>query len=322
MAIQRPLTFQSDAQSSGKQGMREMSDSEMGLLRYNLACAYSDALNNGISTVGAIATGTGKADIFNPFGDGVIDTKRNFVEATNTAGGNEGEDYPAYPAVTTTVVSTTRWQQNFDSVSYPTNATIDSDSYLYYTDNAFDFRYTSLEADFLSTIIDDTMSEMRTGHGIGTYYISTVAPFYLGAGTWTDKGTVMTDTTYDAGSTAYKLWLKRDLTDSSSYTNSSLPMYRFKVGSAQQGFNEIDVGKSGSLIQNVLLPIMKRNASGTGKLQYSVSTSSSGLPRGTMLDKRQEGYTESRTYSHPLYYSRRTPSGPTSTITTYYLNLT
>ena len=111
MAIQRPLTFQSDAQSSGKQGMREMSDSEMGLLRYNLACAYSDDLNNGISTVGALATGTGKADVFSPFGDGVIDTRRNFVEATNTAGGDEGEDYPAYPPVTTTVVTTTRWHR-------------------------------------------------------------------------------------------------------------------------------------------------------------------------------------------------------------------
>ena len=42
---------------------------------------------------------------------------------------------------------------------------------------------------------------MRTGHGIGTYYISTVEPFYLGGGTWTDKGTVFTDTSYDAGST-------------------------------------------------------------------------------------------------------------------------
>lgn len=322
MAIKRPLTFQSDAQSSGKQGMREMSDSEMGLLRYNLAVAYADHLNSGISSVGAIATGTGKADIFNPFGDGVIDTQRNFVESTNTAGGNEGEDYPAYPPVTTQVISTTRWQQNFDTVSYPTNATINDNSYLYYTDNAYDFRYVSLEADFVSTIISDTISEMRTGHGVGTYYVSTVEPFFLGGGSWTDKGTVFTDTSYDAGSTNYKLWLKRSLTDSSGYTGSSLPMYRWKTGTAQQGFNEINVGTSGGLIQNILLPILKRNITGSGKLHYSVSTTSSGLPRGTMLDKRQEGFTEARVYSDPLYYSRRTPSGPLSTITTYYLNLT
>ena len=53
----------------------------------------------------------------------------------------------------------------------------------------------------------------------------------------------------------------------------------------QQGFNEIDVGTGGGLIQNVLLPILKRNISGSGKLHYQVSTTSSGLPRGT--DVRQ-----------------------------------
>jgi len=322
MAIQRPLTFQSDADSSGKQGMREMTDSEMGLLRYNLAVAYGDSLNSGIGSVGAIATGTGKADIFSPIGDGVIDTKRNFVEATNTAGGSEAEDYPAYPTVTTSVISTTRWQQNFDSVTYPTNATMDADSYLYYTDNAYDFRYLSLEADFVSTIISDTISDMRTGHGVGTYYVAAAEPFFLGAGTWTNKGTVMTDTTYDAGSTSYQLYLKRSLTDASSYSNSSKPMYRWVTSGANQGFNEIDIGTSGNLIQNILLPILRRNCSGSGQLQYQVSASSTGLARGSCIDKRQEGYTESRTYSHPLYYSRRTPSGPTSSITQYHLNLT
>ena len=335
MALRRPLTFQS---TSGSQGMRDLSDSEMGLLRYNLACAYSDLINTGISIVGAVSTGTGKADIYDPMGSGAEDTKRNQVTASNTAGGpdsgtgvagmgalSSAEDWPAYPTVTTTVVSTTRWQQNFDSVTYPTNQTINDNSYLYYAGDGtdFNFRYTSLEADFMNTIIDDTILEMRTGHGIGTYYVAagTSAPFYLGNGDWTNKGTIFTDTTYSAGSTSYTLWLKRNLTDPSGYTGSALPFYRWETGGTEQGFNEISVAKSGGLIQNVLLPIMQRNVTGSGKLQYRVGTSSSGLARGTFLDKRQEGFTESRVYNDPLYQSIRTPSGPTSTITTYYFQM-
>ncbi len=332
MSLRRPLTFQTGA----SQGMRDISDSEMGLLRYNLACAYSDTINVGISAVGCVSTGTGKADIYDPSGSGAEDTKRNFVEATNTAGGpdtgtgvagmgalDSAEDYPAYPTVTTTVVSTTRWQQNFDSVTYPSNQTMNDDSYLYYAGDGtdFNFRYTSAEADFLDTIINDTMLEMRTGHGIGTYYVSagTSAPFYLGNGDWTNKGTIFTDTTYSAGSTSYTLWLKRNLTDPSAYTG--VPFYRWETGGTEQGFNEVNIAKTSNLIQNILIPIMQRNVAGSGKLQYRVGTSSSGLARGTFLDKRQEGFTESRVYEDPLYKSRRTPSGPSSTITTYYFQM-
>ena len=57
------------------------------------------------------------------------------------------------------------------------------------------------------------------------------------------------------------------------------------------------------------------------KLQYQVKTSSSGLARGSMIDRRQEGVSHSRNYSSPNYTSTTTPSGGSSNITTYYLNL-
>jgi len=316
MAIKRPLTFTSGTSS---QGMREASDSEMGLLRYNLAVAYGDSINNGIGNQGCITTGTGKADIFSPGGSGCNDTKRNQASSSNTAGGSAAEDYPAYPGASVSTVSTTRWQQNFDTVGSPSNATYNSSSYLYYTGNNFDFRYLGVEADIVSTIISDTISEMRTGHGVGTYYVGTGAPFLLGNGTWTDKGVCMSDTTYSNGTTTYRLYLKRNLSDPSPYTGGQKPLYRWQ--GSPQGFKEIDLGTGGSLIQNVLLPILRRNNSGSGKLQYQVKTSSSGLARGSMIDRRQEGVSHSRNYSSPNYTSTTTPSGGSSNITTYYLNL-
>jgi len=315
MTVRRPLTFNSGGST---QGMRQIADSEMALLRYNLAVAYADSINGGIGSIGAVSTGTGKVDIFSPGGSSVTDTKRTQVTTSNSAGGSAAEDWPAYSGPGTSVHNQIRWQQNFDTQSSPSNSTLNSTGWLYYVGDNYNFRYVSNETDVVDTIISDTISEMRTVHSVGTYYVATGAPFHGGNGTWTDKGVVFTDTTYSAGSTTYRLYLKRNLSDTSSVSGNA-PIYRW--GSSPQGFRQIDVGTGGGLIQNILLPYLKRKIAGSGQLQYKVATSSSGLARGTMIDKRQESYSQSRSYSSPNYTSTRTPSGGTSNITTYYFQM-
>ena len=161
---------------------------------------------------------------------------------------------------------------------------------------------------------------MRSSHGIGTYYISTGAPSYLGAGTWTDKGIVFTDTTYSAGSTIYRLYLKRNVTDPSPYAPSFPTSHRWHT-TGSVGFHPQNIGVTSTLVQNVLLPYLRRNQSGAGALQYEVSTTNNGINRGSMIDKRQEGITQSQIYTDPNYISTVTPSGASSNITTYYFKL-
>ena len=328
MAYRRPIkwNYTNDA-------FQEWTNDEVGALRYNLAVAYSDYLNSGIGSCGAVATGTGKADIYNPGGSGVVDTRRNQQSNSNTAGGpdsgtgnagmgalSSAEDWPAYPGTSTSTISTTRFQQNLDSTSEPTDQTKTDHSFLYYTGTGYEFRYTNAEQDFLDTIISDTISEMRSGHGIGTYYIATAAPNYLSAGTWTDKGLVYTDTTYSAGSTLYRLYLKRNLTDPSPYAPSFPTSHRWHT-TGSVGFHPQDISTTGTLIQNVLLPYLRRAQAGTGKLQYEISTTNNGINRGSMVDKRQESVTNTQLYTDPNYISTSTPSGAASTITTYYFKL-
>ena len=329
MAKRRPIKWDYTLDA-----FKEWSDGEIGSLRYNLAVAFADYLNaGGIGSVGAVSTGTGKADIFNPGGSGVVDTRRNQQSNSNTAGGpdsgtgNAGmgaltsaEDWPAYPGTSISTISTTRFQQNLDSTTEPTATTKTDHSFLYYTGTGYEFAYASAEQDFLDTFISDTISEMRSGHGIGTYYISTTTPSYLGAGTWTDKGIVYTDTTYSAGSTIYRLYLKRNLTDPSPYAPGFSTSHRWHT-TGSVGFHPQDITTTGTLIQNVMLPYLRRSLSGSSALQYEVSTTNNGINRGSMIDKRQESITNTQLYTDPNYISTSTPSGAASTITTYYFKL-
>tara|TARA_B100002019_G_C21222260_1_gene575377 strand:+ start:323 stop:1315 length:993 start_codon:yes stop_codon:yes gene_type:complete len=329
MAYRRPIKW-----NYTDNVFQEWTNAEVGALRYNLAVAYGDYLNaGGIGSVGAVSTGTGKADIYNPGGSGVVDTRRNQQSNSNTAGGPDygsgkfgvgaagsDEDWPAYPSTTISTISTTRWQQNLDATSMPSAQTLTDHSYLHYKGSGYEFQYTNAEQDFIDTILTDVISEMRSSHGVGTYYVSTTTPNFLGSGTWTDKGIVFTDTTYSAGSTIYRLYLKRNVTDTSPYAPSFPTSHRWVVGGSQ-GFHPQDIGVNSTLIQNVLMPVLKRNMSGSGALQYEVSTTNNGLNRGSMIDKRQEGSSTSQIYTDPNYISTRTPSGGASSITTYYFKL-
>lgn len=317
MATRRPIKWDYTLN-----GFKEWSDSEIGALKYNLAVAFGDYLNSGgIGAVGGVSTGTGKADIYNPAGGSTTDTRRNAASNSNTAGGGGGTDYPGYPSTTVSTISSSRWQQNLDSVGMPSATTITDHSFLYYKGSGYQFQYINAEIDFLDTIVYDAISIMRTGHEVGTYRVATGTPSNGGSGTWTDKGVVFTDTTYNAGSTTYRLYLKRNLSDPSPYAPSSPTSHRWTVGGTSQGFHPQDISTGSSLIQNVLLPILKRHVSGGGRLEYRMGGTNNGTNRGSMSDRRQEGSSTSQNYSNPNYFSHRTPSGGASNITNYYFKL-
>mgnify|MGYP000344936057 CR=1 FL=1 len=182
----------------------------------------------------------------------------------------------------------------------------------------------STEAELAAVIIDQAITNMRTGDEVGSYRVATTTPTNGGAGTWTNKGTFFSDTTYSAGTTTYILYLKTAL---SSVPGSNIyPVGLYAPGGTPDGnLAQRDITNSGILIQNILLPALTRKMS--SGLYYSVATSVSGINRGTFTDTKLSGTTNSQNFTGAsytaagFYQSISTPSGSAGTVSTYYLNM-
>lgn len=308
MATARPLKIDST-------NLKEMSDTEMQQLRYQLRRAYADQVNG--SGDGYIFVGSGQTSIGSK-----SDTSHTVNTGTHTrasAPSHYGQDDQATAnalsvSVGTETDSTYNYRQDRTFPSFPSNATLDTDGYTRL--NGTDIQIESTEANFYDTIISDTISEMRTGDEVGTYRISTSTPTNGGAGTWYDKGTWFVDTTYSGTQATYKLWLKMSLTTTPG--SAVYPMGK----ETNHDLKEIVTGKNSDLVQNVLLPILTRRLN-NGDLRYTVSTtaSSGNLNRGSFVDTRLNSSSSAVTFSNPTYTKTVTPSGSAATITTHYLNL-
>jgi len=298
----RPLEFLSG-------NLESMSDADLDRLQYYLRVAYAaqlDAGGDGSISVGSSQTSIGSAS----------DTSSTQQTATTVRIVNDGiiQTFPAYPGLGTETDSTFNYQQDQTVPSFPSASTLNADGYAFYDNTAGAVQTANTASHLYDEVLAQCITDMRTGDEVGTYRISTTTPTDGGAGTWADKGTWYTDSTYDAGTTTYKLWLKTAL---GTVPGSDIE----PVGLDGSDLKERGILNSNNLIQNVLLPALTRRMS-SGDLLYTVITSApSGVNRGTFTDTRQTTASNTQSFSNPNYNSTSTPTGSATVQTTYYLNL-
>lgn len=321
MAERHPFYFNG---SSTAFSLRKMTDAQLASLRYQLRVAYAAVLNangNGrLYTGGTNNVGQAISTEYTKVTNTQARDNNWLTGHPTTSGGtwsydnypNHANDWPTYPAVGSTTRSTTTFTQTRTSVNMPTDANCRDYGWLYWqgSTTSFNMRVLSAEADFVDTIITDTISEAISGDEVGTYRIATSTP---GTG-WVDKGVVFTNTIYsNATVSTYKLWVKTSGSDPGGGQNP----IGWKSGGAP--FMSRSTASTGDLVQNVLLPILHRRVANNSALNYNIN--GSGTTRGTMLDTRYSGSSTSQWFSDPTYYRSRTPSGGQSTNATYILKL-
>ena len=241
---------------------------------------------------------------------------RTELKIMNAAGATLKTGYPSAPGIGTETDASFTYQQDQSFPYFPGAALFDTYGYVHYN-SAGEIRTASDEADIYEDLISQCITDIKTGDEVGSYRVSTGAPTSGGAGTWDDKGTFYTDTTYSNGSTVYKLWLKRSL---NSVPGSDI----FPLGLDGSNLKERTIIESSDLVQRLLLDALTRRifyGGATGDLNYTVATSSSGTNKGTFTDTRQTATTNTNQFSDPYYRTYSTPSGSSVTQTTYYFNL-
>jgi len=320
----RPLKIK-----SGNDGLKEMTDAELDRICYNLRARFATQLNADTITTSKIVIGSVSGYTLIGTGANTIATQVTNTKArTNSAGDDitptydgttapSAGDWPSQASIGTNTVTTYNYYQDRRVPSYPSNSTLNSDAYFYWntTDGKLQI-VGSDEADIYDEIIAQCITDMKTGDEVGTYRVSTSTPTDGGAGTWVDKGTFFQDTTYSAGTTTYKLWLKTALT-----TIPGTEVNPVGWNSTDQTIKEKSIAVGDNLINNVLLPVLRRRLD-DGNLNYTVSTTQTGENRGSFIDKRQSGQSSSFSFSDPTYSTTATPNGAAGDINTYYLNLT
>ena len=314
--VARPLTY------DGSDTLQDMSDTDLLRLVYELQVAYAnqlDAAGNGHLNVGGGGTTIGTAS----------DTSSTEQVDGNLKITNDGiiQTYPAYPGIGTETDATYTYKQLRTVPSAVASADFNVNGMVFYDSAADEFVPFSTEAQLANVILDQAITNMRTGDEVGSYRVATTTPTDGGAGTWTSKGIWFQDTTYSAGTTNYTIYLKKDLTTPPGTSVPPIGLDSDGGGTAIGNFISRSLLNNGRLVQNVLLPALTRKMS--SGLYYSVATSTSGVTRGTFTDTKQTGETQTQNIAADniggvygtFYRSVSTPSGTASTVTTYYLNM-
>ena len=278
----RPLKIVSD-------GLRELSDADLDAICYYTRVAYANQLNangNGYVYVGAGNTSIGS----------MSDTSSTRQTNSQTRNYSGGTDYPAYPGIGVETDASYSYRQLRGTPGFPSAATLNASGYMI-VEGTDGVRVVNTEAQIFAEVIAQTIADMRTGDEVGTYRVATTTP---AGGTWTNKGTWFADTTYSAGTTTYKLYLKRS--DTAPGVVRPLVLSGSEVSETTGTFNE-----NHAMIQNILLPALTRRL-GSGDLNYTVATTGS-ISRGAFSNTRQTSASNTRFFTNPVYYSRSTPTG-------------
>ena len=298
----------------GSNTLQDMSTSDLERLTYYLQVAYAVQLDGGGK--GSVSVGSGATSI-----GSASDTSATQQTNQTARGINDGiiQGFPSHPGIGVETDTTYSYQQDRTTPSAVSSTNFNLRGMLFYDSANDELEPFSTEAQLADVIIDQAITNMRTGNEVGTYRVATSEPSSGGAGTYSDKGTFFTDTTFSAGTTTTKLWLKMAL---DSVPGSDV----FPVGLDSDGGGTVTgnihqrlIVNTGSLIQDVLLPALTRKMS--SGLHYSVATSSSGVARGSFTDTKQTGTTNTTSLAGGFYKSISTPSGTASTVTTHHFNL-
>jgi hypothetical protein len=315
--VARPLAY------DGTNTLQDMTDANLERLIYVLQESYANQLinnGNGHLNVGGSGTTIGTA----------VDTSATQQIDGNLRILNDGivQTYPAYPGIGTETDATYTYKQLRTVPSAVSSADFNVNGMIFYDSAADEFVPFSTEAQLATVIVDQAITNMRTGDEVGSYRVSTTTPTNGGAGTWFNAGLWYQDTTYSAGSTNYNLWIKTGLTTPpGSADDTPLGLDSDGGGTAVGNFRTRSASSNGRLVNNVLLPALTRKMS--SGLYYSVATSISGINRGAFTNTKQTGTTNTRDIAADnidgvygtFYRSISTPSGAASTVTTYSLNM-
>ena len=298
----------------GSNSLQDMTAAELQRVTYYTQVAYGAQLNaagNGHINVGGGDTSIGSAS------DTSSTQQINVVNRIL----NNGiiETYPSHPGIGSETDATYAYTQDRGTPGAVSSANFNVNGMLFYDSANDEIEPFSTEAQLADVITNQAITNMRTGDEVGSYRVSTSAPTNGGAGTWTDKGTWMSDTTYSAGTTTYKLWLKTALDTVPGSDVFPVGLDSDGGGTATGNIHQRAITNTSRLVQNVLLPALTRKMS--SGLHYSVATSISGINRGTFTDTKQTGTSNTQAFSSGQYQSISTPSGSASTVTTYYLNM-
>lgn len=297
--------------------LAEMTDSQLERLVYTLQRAYANQLDNGGNghiNVGGSGTAIGSAS------DTLSTVQTNSRAAPTTDGINQ--TYPSYPGIGSTDSGSFSYKQDRSVPSFPSNTVLDEKGFVK-LDGSSILEVSNDETEIYNAVISQTVTAIKTGNEVGSYRVSSSTPNSGGAGTWTDKGTFFHDDRYDnVGETTFKLWLKTDLT-----TPPGTEIKPIGITSSSDGnLIERDINAiTDIIIADVLLPILTRRIS-SGDLQYTVSGTNTNS-RGSFTDTRFSSSINTQfttgSGASEVYYSRSTPntSGSTTTVNTYYLNM-
>jgi hypothetical protein len=301
--MSRPLRI------DGTAGLQEMSDADLDRLCYYLRVAYANVLQSG---------GHGSVNV-----GGSGTTFGSMSDTSRTQRVNTGSNVQSAPGTGTETDSSYTYKQVITGPSSPTDNTLNTQGFQIIDGTSGTIAAT--EAQIAATVISQTIQDMRVGDEVGTYRVlpSNPANFgHGGGGTWVNMGTWFIDTNY-IGTTIYYLWLK---TAHTSVPGSNV--YPVCSEYPAVGLREVNITTSSNLIQNILLPILQRDMLNNNGLSFNnnslrynqQSNQVSGVARGTQIDTRLSGTTE--TQSNPpagtdpggsdVYRTFSTPSGATT----------
>jgi len=276
MAIKKPL-FWSSANELYGAGLKQISDSDLEVISYQVRKAYASLLNGSDDVTGKIKLGftSGWTEI------GYINN--NVRKIAYTAASKPDDLLPA-PGDDSNInlIGSLKYDysDSIDNYYYqyktvparPDATTHTNNSYLTYDSSTKGLKFlgypvgTTGEEDVVDTIITDVKYNIRYGDELAAYRVSTSTPSNGNVpGTWTNKGEFFRDSIYNGSDTVYNLYLKTSLDEEPEATNSKV--YTYSNGELRL----IDTDHNSNLVQNILLIYLLRNYP-----RYSIVSSNPG----------------------------------------------
>lgn len=294
--------------------LKEFTDDELDYLSYNIRVAYVNELlaSNDVTGKLSLSALTNYAII-----GSANDTSRDVATQTRA-----NDDLPApgddssFPLDENFTTVTYNFYQHNVVPSYPSTSQLNSNSYIVFDTTTNNLKIAGeTENDIVSTVIEDVKNQMKSGDELGSYRVSLSAPTN---GTWTNISTAFIDTRYLESDITFYLYLKvSNETGEIPNESTNYPLRYDDSITYGKRLKQMEMSSSSNLVQNVFLPILKRN--------YPVYDLTSTAPTGTQSSK---GTLVNKYYSQSVSessgsttYTRVDTPDVSGTITsnTYYL---
>ena len=296
MTVHRPLYWTSGSD------LRQMADADLDVVSYYIRKRYAWYLDNNANIPGDVSNAQANSD-WQSLGSITNTIRAEGFEYNTDDNDNAGPPDTSFNSgnqTTSSSSSITMYQYTYHNTAYQTAATINATGMLYWSDPDLKIGPTD-EADLLDTIVTDALTQARTGDEVGSYRIATSTP---AGGTWSDKGTVFTDTVYGDGSYGvYKLYLKTANTTDPTTSNNMI-----KWDSSTGSIKLVDSDDwTLDFIDSIWMNAIRRN-----HLMYDIVTGgvpSANTDRGTIYDKHYDSTSSALTLSGGTYTRRDYPSG-------------